>query len=146
MVCCNTLVSANVWQGFVRADHPWSRCNSLGHTNIFTLRCYSLAMKHKTTVVNIFQWKTPVTWPKNLHRFFPLLWVICRFGINIRIQVHFFLFAFGNEEHLSCVSFWEALRASQDLHVTIVLLVPNTNQKSVLQSLSKSFYHSSFTW
>ena len=31
---------------------------------ILTLRCHSPAMKHKKTMANIFQYKTPATWPK----------------------------------------------------------------------------------
>ena len=55
----------------------------------FTLRCHSPDMKHKKTVANIFQRKTPVTWPKTNFDFFRLLVVICRLSIKIRIELHF---------------------------------------------------------
>ena len=42
-------------------------------------------MKQKKTVANIFQWMPLVI------DFFDFLGVICRFGINIRIEEHFFV-------------------------------------------------------
>ena len=39
--------------------------------------------------------------------------------------------------HRSCVNLIEALRASQDLHVTRVFSVPNTNKNSVLINPSR---------
>ena len=70
---------------------PNIRMGTLLQYYIFTLRCHSPAIKHKKPVANIFQWKTPITWPKNWHWFFRLLGVVCRFSINIRIEVHFFV-------------------------------------------------------
>ena len=77
--------------------------------------------EHKETVANIFQRKTPVTWPKIDIEFFLFLGVICHFSINIRIEVHC-LFALGNESRLvACKS----LRiAQQNLYVTSVLSFP----------------------
>ena len=59
-------------------------------------------MKHRKTVAYTctFQWKTLVTWPKNWHWFCLFLGVLCHFSINIRIEVHFFLFALGNKRTL----------------------------------------------
>ena len=52
---------------------------------------------------------------------------ICRFSINIRIEVRFF--ALGNERiRVACKSL-KALRAPHELHVTCVLSFPNTNKK-----------------
>ena len=65
-------------------------------------------MQHKKTLANIFQWKTTVTWP-NCHWFFRFLGVICHFIINIRIEVHFFLFALGNKRTLVTCKSCEAL-------------------------------------
>ena len=54
--------------------------------------------------------------------FFDFLGVFHCFSVNIRIEVHLFLFD---------------ISASQDLHVTTVLSFPNANKKSVLRSLKK---------
>ena len=63
--------------------------------------------------------------------FFRLLRVICRFSINIRIEVHCFWFALGNGRTLvECKSLRSASRcASKDLHMTNVLSFPNANKK-----------------
>ena len=53
--------------------------------------------------------------------FFNFLGVICRFSINIRIEVLFFCLHWEVKGHGSGVNLWEALRDSQDLHVTSVL-------------------------
>ena len=106
--------------GIWRKTHLW--------TNIYTPMSFAVA--------NIFQWKTPVTWPKNWHWFFRLLRFICHFSINIKIEVHFFCLHWEMKGHWSRENFWEALRASQHLHMTSVLSFPNANKESVLQSLT----------
>ena len=85
---------------------------------IFTLPWHSPAMKHKKTVANIFQWKASVTWPKYWHWFFfDFLGVIFHFSINIRIEVHFFVFALGNERTLvACKSLRSASRFTRFTH------------------------------
>ena len=97
--------------------HDISLLRSRIQTEIFTLTWHSPAMKFKKTVANIFQWKTPVTWPKNWHWFFDFLGVICHLSINIRIEVHF-LFAFENERTLvackSLRSAWRFTRFTRD--------------------------------
>ena len=60
---------------------------------------------------------------------FSALRVICRSSINLRIEVHtFFCLHWKMKGHWSRVNLLEALRASQDLHVTSVLLFPNANK------------------
>ena len=97
------------------------------NVEIFTLPWHSPALKLKKTLANIFQWKTPVTWPKNWHWFFYFLGVICCFSINIRTEVHFFV-CIGKWKDTR-VNLWEALCTSQELHVTRVLSFPNANKK-----------------
>ena len=82
------------------------------HQIRFSFPWNSIAIKHKETVGNIFQWKTLVMWGKNWHWLFFFLGGFHRLSIHIKIKVHFCSFAFGNERTLvSCsANLWEALR------------------------------------
>ena len=100
------------------------------HYSIYTLRCHSSVMKHKKL------WQIS---SNERHRsrdqnfdidfFSRLLGVICRFSINIRIELHLFSFALGNERTLFACKSCDALSLLKDLHATSVLSFPNANKK-----------------
>ena len=92
---------------------------------ILTLRCHSTAMKHKKTVAYIFQWKTPVTWPKNWHWFFRFL----DHSINIRIELQFFV----------CIWKYFALHKIYTWPVSFHFLMQT--KKIVLQSLNTAIFN-----
>ena len=61
--------------------------------------------------------------------FLDFIRVFHRYSINIRIEVHFFCLRGEMKGHWARVNLCEALRSSQDLHVTSVLSFPNANKK-----------------
>ena len=122
-------------------------------SNIYTPMSFACNdATHKKTVAFIFQWKTPITSQKNWYWFFQFLGVICHLSTNIRIAVHFFSFALGNEKTLvGCKSLTSA---SRDLHVTIVLSFPNakytwapqTVHNTPVMNILKSYYYIILFW
>ena len=97
-------------------------------------------MKHKKTVAYIFQWKTLVTWQKTDMDFSYFLGVFHRFSINIRIEIHLFLFALGNERTLvACKSLRSASRFTRFTRDQYPF-ISQCKQKSVLQSLTKAVF------
>ena len=72
--------------------------------------------------------------------FFRLLGVICRFSINIRIEVHFYVLTLGNERTLvACKSSRSTSRFTRFTRDQCPF-ISRCKQKSVLQSRNKSKY------
>ena len=104
---------------------------------IFTLPWHLPVMKHKRTVANIFKSKTPVMWPN-----FDIDFSTFRGYLSLKHKyIIFFYLHWEMKGQWSRVNHWEALHASQNLHMTSVLSFPNANKKVYICTSILNYCH-----